>query len=167
MGFFFFGWWEFQYSPQGVVQLAIALSEETEEHIQAATAWALGQIGRHTPEHAKAIAQANVLPRLLELYLSSEGAEDLQTKVLFDRHKMAIGGWGGYLDAWLKAPQVWHSNHSWFVVCCHPYTTTLAVCFGCLVMDYKVCNKSVLVHQSCRQRNLWRTFWVAVFTSPP
>ena len=72
----------FQYSfLQGVVQLAIALSEETEEHIQAATAWALGQIGRHTPEHAKAIAQANVLPRLLELYLSAEGAEDLQTKV--------------------------------------------------------------------------------------
>lgn len=65
---------------KGVVQLAIALSEETEEHIQAATAWALGQIGRHTPEHAKAIAQANILPKLLELYLSSEGAEDLQTK---------------------------------------------------------------------------------------
>ncbi len=66
---------------QGVVQLAIALSEETEEHIQAATAWALGQIGRHTPEHAKALAQANVLPRLLELYLASDNAQDLQYKV--------------------------------------------------------------------------------------
>ncbi len=68
---------------QGVVQLSIALSEESEEHILAATAWALGQIGRHTPEHAKAIAQANVLPRLLELYLTSDRAEDLQSKVLY------------------------------------------------------------------------------------
>lgn len=66
---------------QGVLQLAIALSEETEDHIQAATAWALGQIGRHTPEHSKAIAQANVLPRLLELYLASGSSEDLQSKV--------------------------------------------------------------------------------------
>ena len=66
---------------QGVLQLAIALSEETEDHIQAATAWALGQIGRHTPEHAKAIAQANVLPRLLELYLAPGSSEDLQSKV--------------------------------------------------------------------------------------
>ena len=61
--------------------MAIALSEESEEHILAATAWALGQIGRHTPEHAKSIAQANILPRLLELYLTSDKAEDLQSKV--------------------------------------------------------------------------------------
>ncbi|ESP01576.1 hypothetical protein LOTGIDRAFT_172613 [Lottia gigantea] len=54
---------------KGVVQLAIALSEEPDDHIQAAIAWALGQIGRHTPEHAKAVAVANVLPRLLQCYL--------------------------------------------------------------------------------------------------
>ena len=40
-----------------------------EDHIQAAAAWALGQIGRHTPEHAKAVAVANVLPKLLQCYL--------------------------------------------------------------------------------------------------
>ena len=67
--------------PQGVVQLAIALSEENEDHILAATAWALGQIGRHTPEHAKAVAVANVLPRLLHLYLKTGSSEDLQAKV--------------------------------------------------------------------------------------
>ena len=50
--------------------------------LQAAAAWALGQIGRHTPEHAKAVAQANVLPRLLQLHLSQESSDDLQTKVL-------------------------------------------------------------------------------------
>lgn len=69
---------------QGVVQLAIALSEETEDHILAATAWALGQIGRHTPEHSKAVALANVLPRLLHLYLKTGSSEDLQAKVSSD-----------------------------------------------------------------------------------
>jgi len=49
--------------------------------VQAAAAWALGQIGRHTPEHAKSVAQANVLPRLLQLYLNPESSEDLQAKV--------------------------------------------------------------------------------------
>ena len=44
-------------------------AEEVEDHIQAAAAWALGQIGRHTPEHAKAVAVANVLPKLLQCYL--------------------------------------------------------------------------------------------------
>ena len=48
---------------KGVSQLAITLSDELEDHIKAATVWALGQIGRHTPEHAKAIAVSNVLPR--------------------------------------------------------------------------------------------------------
>ena len=66
---------------QGVVQLAIALSEEQEDHIQAAAAWALGQIGRHTPEHSKAVAVANVLPKLLQCYLRADVSEDLQTKV--------------------------------------------------------------------------------------
>jgi len=48
---------------------------------QAATAWALGQIGRHTPEHAKAVATANVLPTLLQLFLKSDGSDDLHEKV--------------------------------------------------------------------------------------
>ncbi|KAJ8314139.1 hypothetical protein KUTeg_008700 [Tegillarca granosa] len=69
-----------KHTPEGVVQLAIALSEEPEDHIQAAAAWALGQIGRHTPEHSKAVAMANVLPKLLQCYLRAEASEDLQTK---------------------------------------------------------------------------------------
>ena len=48
---------------------------------QAATAWALGQIGRHTPEHAKAVATANVLPILLQLFLKNDGSDDLHEKV--------------------------------------------------------------------------------------
>ncbi|MGH0190522.1 UNVERIFIED_CONTAM: hypothetical protein FKN15_047532 [Acipenser sinensis] len=65
---------------KGVPQLAICLSEEPEDHIKAATAWSLGQIGRHTPEHARAVAVANVLPRMLSLYMESESSEDLQVK---------------------------------------------------------------------------------------
>ena len=127
---------------QGVVQLGITLSEETEDHIQvrrrevhgklnchllytttavlsiiialplpssftytcslahiygnthtqAAAAWALGQIGRHSPEHAKAVAQANVLPRLLQLYLGTGSSEDLQAKVReSELHGLGVG----------------------------------------------------------------------------
>jgi 3-methyladenine DNA glycosylase AlkD len=67
-------------ASKGVVQLAISLEEETEDHVLAAACWALGQIGRHTAEHAKAVAGANVLPRLLELHLASTSSEDLQLK---------------------------------------------------------------------------------------
>ena len=55
------------YVSQGVVQLAICLNEEKDDHIRGAAVWALGQIGRHTPEHAKAIAMANLFPKLLEV----------------------------------------------------------------------------------------------------
>ena len=55
-------WFNHKFKP-GVSQLAIILSEEQEDRINAATVWALGQIGGHTPEHAKAIAVSNVLPR--------------------------------------------------------------------------------------------------------
>ncbi|AWP20774.1 putative sperm-associated antigen 6 [Scophthalmus maximus] len=65
---------------KGVPQLAQCLSEETEHHIKAATVWAIGQIGHHTPEHAKAVATANLLPKLLELYTEAGSSEDLQVK---------------------------------------------------------------------------------------
>eukprot|EP00794_Sanderia_malayensis_P003063 gene3063-3527_t len=65
---------------KGVVALALVFAEEPEDHIKAAAAWALGQIGRHTPEHAKAVAVANVLPKLLNCYLSADASEDLQMK---------------------------------------------------------------------------------------
>ncbi|KAJ7363148.1 Sperm-associated antigen 6 [Desmophyllum pertusum] len=48
--------------------------------LQAAIAWALGQIGRHTPEHAKAVAVTNVLQSLLRCYLNTSSSEDLQAK---------------------------------------------------------------------------------------
>ncbi|XP_037612300.1 sperm-associated antigen 6 [Sebastes umbrosus] len=65
---------------KGVPQLGLCLSEEHEHHIKAATAWSIGQIGYHTPEHAKAVANTNLLTKLLELYMDARSSEDLQAK---------------------------------------------------------------------------------------
>ncbi|KAJ3611386.1 hypothetical protein NHX12_021402 [Muraenolepis orangiensis] len=65
---------------KGVPQLALCLSEEREDHMKAAVAWAIGQIGHHTPEHARAVGVANLLPALLQLYLDPDSSEDLQVK---------------------------------------------------------------------------------------
>ena len=64
-----------------MVQLALTVSEERDDHILAASAWALGQIGRHSAEHAKSVAMTNVLPQLLKLYLLPGSSEDLKSKV--------------------------------------------------------------------------------------
>lgn len=66
---------------QGVPQLALCLTEEREDHIIAATAWSLGQIGCHTSEHAKTVVLSNVLPKLLEFYMDTSSSEDLKDKV--------------------------------------------------------------------------------------
>uniref|UniRef100_H2V6M0 Sperm associated antigen 6 n=2 Tax=Takifugu rubripes TaxID=31033 RepID=H2V6M0_TAKRU len=65
---------------KGVPQLALCLTEEREDHIIAATAWSLGQIGCHTSEHAKTVVLSNVLPKLLELYMDTSSSEDLKEK---------------------------------------------------------------------------------------
>ncbi|KAI9205807.1 armadillo-type protein [Polychytrium aggregatum] len=71
---------------KGVPPLAHALVTETEEHIKAACAWSLGQIGRHSPDHAKTLADHAVLPKLLKVLTSSdengegEVGADLKTK---------------------------------------------------------------------------------------
>ncbi|XP_011643538.1 sperm-associated antigen 6-like [Pogonomyrmex barbatus] len=65
---------------KGIVQLAIVLQEETEDHILAVTVWAIGQIGKHTSEHAKAVAVANILSKILELYNNPKSSEDLKAK---------------------------------------------------------------------------------------
>ena len=57
---------------------------------QAAIAWALGQIGRHTPEHAKAVAVTNALNSLLQCYLNTESSEDLQTKVTWKSNELKV-----------------------------------------------------------------------------
>lgn len=63
---------------KGVPPLAHALVTETEEHIKAACSWSLGQIGRHSPDHAKTLADNAVLPKLLKvLTAANESGEDV------------------------------------------------------------------------------------------
>merc|ERR1712146_794155 len=65
---------------KGIPPLVNAVLTEPEDHIKTASAWSLGQIGRHSPDHAKALAEADVLRRLLAVYLHQDSSEDLQTK---------------------------------------------------------------------------------------
>jgi 3-methyladenine DNA glycosylase AlkD len=65
---------------QGVMALKDALVSETEHHIKAAAAWSLGQVGRHSPEHSKALAMMDVFRRLIQVYQSPDSSADLKTK---------------------------------------------------------------------------------------
>lgn len=65
---------------QAILPLKDALLNESEDHIKAASAWSLGQLGRHTPDHAKALAQADVLRILIDVYKSNESSPDLKLK---------------------------------------------------------------------------------------
>ena len=55
-------------------------NKEAEDHIKAAAAWSLGQIGRHSADHAKAVADGNILPMLLSVYEDAQAPDDLRTK---------------------------------------------------------------------------------------
>lgn len=65
---------------KAVIELTIVLNESTDDAMLAVVAWTLGQIGKHTPEHANAVAAANALPRLVQLYESNTSSEDLKYK---------------------------------------------------------------------------------------
>nr|CAD7403186.1 unnamed protein product [Timema cristinae] len=52
---------------EGVPVLALVLSTETEDHVKAATIWALGHIGKHTPHHSRSLAEANIFPKMLKV----------------------------------------------------------------------------------------------------
>jgi hypothetical protein len=56
------------------------LSTSTSDHIKAASAWALGQIGQHSPDHSRAVTDHNILQKLMDCYLSSKSSEDLKKK---------------------------------------------------------------------------------------
>lgn len=65
---------------KGVQVLASVLSgAEEDDFVKAAAAWAVGQIGRHSSEHAKAVAMVNILPNLLRC-LKDSAYDDLVQK---------------------------------------------------------------------------------------
>ncbi|KAJ3618002.1 hypothetical protein MTP99_006039 [Tenebrio molitor] len=65
---------------KAILILGTILHESKDENVLAVTAWTLGQIGKHSPEHAKAVASANLFPRLVQLYTNEESGEDLKFK---------------------------------------------------------------------------------------
>jgi len=77
---------------KGVGPLAAALDND-QEHVKAAAAWALGQIGRHSPEHAKMVAEQGVLLKLLNVLVKAsedEVGQDLKMKVINTHITMLI-----------------------------------------------------------------------------
>lgn len=67
-------------ASKGIAPLYAALVEEPEDHIKSASAWSLGQIGRHTPDHAKAVADAGALSKLVAVGANPRSSDDLKTK---------------------------------------------------------------------------------------
>ena len=83
----------------GIVPLAEALNKEPKEHIKAAAAWSLGQLGRHSIEHAKQVASHGVLLDLLHTFMNasdSDVGEDLKIKVKTSKMKSSKGDLYGY-----------------------------------------------------------------------
>ena len=67
-------------NSKGIAPLKDALVHESEDYIRAAATWTLGQIGSHSSNHAKAMAETDVLSHLLSQYKSPESSEDLRKK---------------------------------------------------------------------------------------
>lgn len=65
---------------EGILPLKRALVDEKEDHIRAAAAFSLGQIGRHSSDHAKALAEADVLRALVAAFDDPASSEDLKQK---------------------------------------------------------------------------------------
>jgi len=65
---------------KGVQPLMIALMGEKDDHIRAACAWSLGQVGRHSSDHARALAEADVLTELTNQMQDSGSSDDLVRK---------------------------------------------------------------------------------------
>lgn len=66
-----------------VILKDILFNETTDDLTLCVTAWCLGNIGRFSPEHTRYIAEANIFPKLLKIYLSSDSSKDLKQKCRF------------------------------------------------------------------------------------
>ncbi|XP_023030020.2 uncharacterized protein [Leptinotarsa decemlineata] len=63
-----------------IIILANILEQSEDDQLLSVTAWAIGQIGKHSPEHSQAVAAANIFPRLVTLHQSNQSSEDLKYK---------------------------------------------------------------------------------------
>jgi hypothetical protein len=64
----------------GFSSLLDAIDDEEEDHMKSASAWSIGQIGKHGPSHALAAARAGALPKLLSTLLHPSSSADLRSK---------------------------------------------------------------------------------------
>lgn len=71
---------------KGVPPLKDALISEPEDHIKAAAAWSLGQLGSHSPDHARALAEADVLRHLLAVMMHEDSSEGALLRYKQQRH---------------------------------------------------------------------------------
>lgn len=67
-------------ASDSVSKLAKVLNEEKQDHLLAATVWALGHLGRHSSEHARHLARVNVYTKLVEMMADAHSSEDLKSK---------------------------------------------------------------------------------------
>ncbi|XP_044763953.1 sperm-associated antigen 6-like [Coccinella septempunctata] len=67
-------------SNQGVNELTKILYECQDDATLAVTVWALGQVGKHSPEHAQEVANGNTLVKILNLYNTRSSSEDMKFK---------------------------------------------------------------------------------------
>mmetsp|Transcript_12783 Transcript_12783/g.1925 ORF Transcript_12783/g.1925 Transcript_12783/m.1925 type:complete len:121 (+) Transcript_12783:328-690(+) len=65
---------------KGIPPLKDALKNEPEDHIRAAAAWSLGQIGHHSADHSRALAEIHVPYVLLAAYIDERSDDDLKAK---------------------------------------------------------------------------------------
>lgn len=61
------------------IALVNALREKNDNHIKAAASWSLGQIGRHSSELARELADQKALDELLIAYMSAQEKEELKS----------------------------------------------------------------------------------------
>ncbi|ORX42019.1 ARM repeat-containing protein [Piromyces finnis] len=73
---------------KAVPVLAVVLEEEVEEHLLAACSWSIGQIGRHSPDHAKIVADNGILVKLL--YIIKATIHENTNSDLFVKTKRAM-----------------------------------------------------------------------------
>ena len=64
----------------GLTALAVVIAHNPEEPAKCAAAWAVGQIGRHSPLHAQAVAESGALLALTGLEVAATSSADLAAK---------------------------------------------------------------------------------------
>ncbi|KAH7825066.1 putative axoneme central apparatus protein [Monocercomonoides exilis] len=67
-------------TSKGIAPLVHCVVTEPADYLKAAAAWALGQIGRHSADHAKAVADEGVLPKLVTVMVHEKATDDLRAK---------------------------------------------------------------------------------------